>query len=138
MSKWSVLIAIGLATLSITGCGEDPAVVAARKAEVEAKAKLAEAEARAKKEEDDARKSVIASLKDPDSAKFGKFAIAGQKDGNPTACLAVNAKNSYGGYTGEQTAMLVKVSGEWQVITIGMKVGPKTVGFDECLTLLKS
>jgi len=52
-------------------------------------------------------------LKDPDSAKFGEVVIVdlNEKDGrgNPmkTACVTVNAKNSYGGYNGDKQAMLV-------------------------------
>ena len=37
-------------------------------------------------------------LKDPDSAKFGKLVVIDSK----MACLPVNARNSYGGYTGER------------------------------------
>jgi hypothetical protein len=43
-----------------------------------------------------AEKAVLASLRDPDSAKFGKFTLVGQD----RACLTVNARNSVGGYTG--------------------------------------
>lgn len=42
--------------------------------------------------------AVLKTLKDPDSAKFG-YAYQG-KD-KFTLCGAVNAKNGYGGYTGE-------------------------------------
>ena len=52
------------------------------------------------------------SLKDPDSAKFGQFfeVDSGQ------ACIGVNAKNSYGGFTGEKFIKLRKSqSGEWMV-----------------------
>lgn len=40
-------------------------------------------------------------LKDPDSAKFGDI-IASLDDGDLFICGFVNAKNSYGGYTGMQ------------------------------------
>jgi hypothetical protein len=43
-------------------------------------------------------------LKDPESARFGRM-IAGQDDGGIFVCLMVNAKNSYGGYTGEKPMM---------------------------------
>lgn len=65
-------------------------------------------------EEPGARKAVLAHLKDPDSAKFGEFSLAG-KNG---ACLTVNAKNSMGGYTGDQQAALCKLAGKWVSITI--------------------
>lgn len=52
-------------------------------------------------------------LKDSDSAKFGDVAITdiNDKDGRgysmKVACVTVNSKNSYGGYTGDQQAMLI-------------------------------
>jgi len=62
-----------------------------------------------------AKKAVLGHLKDPDSAKFGKFSLAGTKG----ACLTVNAKNSMGGYTGDQQAFLLKDSEKgWIVIAI--------------------
>lgn len=66
-----------------------------------------------------ARKAVLKVLKDPDSAKFGQFKLAGPEGptGKQGACLVVNAKNSMGGYTGDQSAMLfrAKRDGEWEV-----------------------
>lgn len=42
-------------------------------------------------------------LKDPDSAKFARFAATREPgSGMITVCGYVNAKNSYGGYTGKQ------------------------------------
>ncbi len=58
--------------------------------------------------EKEAREIVLTILKDPDSAKFGKFTISGEK-----ACLTVNAKNSMGGYTGNQQAYFKKIQGKW-------------------------
>jgi hypothetical protein len=60
---------------------------------------------------------IAASLKDPDSARFsGKIVIVNGK----AACVEVNAKNSFGGYTGFQQAMLVKFSGSsvWTFISV--------------------
>ena len=59
--------------------------------------------------ESDARSAVLAGLKDPDSAKFAKFTEINEK----LACLTVNAKNSMGGYTGDQQAYLKKINGKW-------------------------
>jgi hypothetical protein len=42
------------------------------------------------------------ALKDPESARFGVIAGAQTPDGNISVCGMVNAKNSFGGYTGEQ------------------------------------
>ena len=67
-----------------------------------------------------AQKAVLGSLKDPASAKFGKFSPVGKK----WACLTVNAKNSMGGYTGDQQAYLLK-EGEnsWFVIDLDPRFG---------------
>jgi hypothetical protein len=45
------------------------------------------------------------SLKDPDSAKFGQHIVE-----KTHACVVVNAKNGYGGYTGDKTAWLSRAS----------------------------
>ena len=59
-----------------------------------------------------AHKAALERLKDPDSARFGKFTVS--KDGKK-ACLGVNAKNSYGGYTGEHQVVLSKnSSAQWE------------------------
>ncbi len=61
------------------------------------------------------KKAVRAKLKDPDSAKFGNEIIVQTR-----ACISVNAKNSYGGYTGESIAHLKKNVGSdtWYVETV--------------------
>lgn len=64
--------------------------------------------------ESDAQKAVRNSLKDPDSAKFGQYTLVNSEH----ACLTVNARNSFGGYTGDQQATLVKIEKEWMVINI--------------------
>ncbi len=55
---------------------------------------------------------VLKGLKDPDSAKFGEFTRVSED----SACLGINARNSYGGYTGEQQALLFKLEGKWEII----------------------
>ncbi len=79
-------------------------------------------------DESAAKKAVLGNLKDPDSAKFGKFSLAGAKG----ACLTVNAKNSMGGYTGDQQAYLLK-DGEkgWIVIAID-----KDLSHEKCIEVL--
>lgn len=62
--------------------------------------------------ESDAKKAALGSLKDPDSAKFGKFTQVNDH----RACLTVNARNSMGGYTGDQQAFLLKVKDKWEVM----------------------
>jgi hypothetical protein len=61
----------------------------------------------------DAKKAVLGKLKDPESAKFGKFTQVDDK----RACFAVNARNSMGGYTGEQQAVLLKDDNGWSVLS---------------------
>jgi hypothetical protein len=58
-------------------------------------------------------KVVRDGLKDPDSAKFGEYYFnAKTKKG----CLEVNAKNSMGGYTGNQLAYVKKTDAGWESI----------------------
>ena len=64
-------------------------------------------------DESAAKKAVLESLKDPDSAKFGEF----HKVGDEGACFAVNAKNSMGGYTGTKFMIMAKIDGKWEAVT---------------------
>lgn len=61
--------------------------------------------------------AVRKSLKDPESAEFGAFDISIEKDNKKWACLTVNARNSFGGYTGDQEAMLTQENGKWEVVS---------------------
>ena len=45
------------------------------------------------------------SLKDPNSAMFGPMAAAQEDEKNTWVCGYVNARNSYGGYTGDKPFM---------------------------------
>lgn len=47
-------------------------------------------------------KAVRATLKDPDSAKFGDIRAGVSGTGSTNVCGLVNAKNSFGGYVGQQ------------------------------------
>jgi|GEM_PF-3527733 hypothetical protein len=44
-------------------------------------------------------------LKDPESARFGEIAAGIDDKGDTIACVHVNAKNGFGGYTGMKTYM---------------------------------
>lgn len=46
------------------------------------------------------REGVVKVLKDPESARFGNMYGSQRADGTIAVCGYVNAKNSYGGYTG--------------------------------------
>lgn len=60
------------------------------------------------------KKAVRAELKDPDSAKFKDELVVRTR-----ACISVNAKNSYGGYTGATIAHLQNLgSDNWYVETL--------------------
>jgi len=48
----------------------------------------------------DARRAIIRTLKDPDSARFGRIFEGREVVGKTTICGEVNAKNGFGGYTG--------------------------------------
>lgn len=41
-------------------------------------------------------------MKDPESARFGRMLAGTDSKGGISVCLMVNAKNSYGGYSGEK------------------------------------
>ncbi len=56
------------------------------------------------------KKVTLQNLKDPESAKFGEVKIIN----NRLACLTVNAKNSMGGFSGNQQAFLRKEGGKWE------------------------
>lgn len=62
-----------------------------------------------------AHQAVKQILKDPSSASFGKLTRLDDKH----ACLTVNAKNSFGGYSGGQEAWLAKANGKWVAFHIG-------------------
>lgn len=76
--------------------------------------------------ESDTKKAVLGSLKDPDSAKFGKFTQIDER----TGCLTVNARNSMGGYTGDQQAALIKVGDEWEFVM-------SNVSHNDCIETIK-
>ncbi len=77
--------------------------------------------------ESEAKKAVLGSLKDPDSAKFGKFTQVNEN----RACFTVNARNSMGGYTGDQQAQLMKIENAWVVI------GIDELSHDTCIDFMK-
>lgn len=104
------LVAVGLVVIGAWLAPELTPQQKAERAQARAEEKAAdeklEADKAARRAEDDkkyaaiaaAKKAVIARLKDPDSAKFGK--VVYRPDG--VVCGYVNAKNSFGGYTGEK------------------------------------
>jgi len=62
---------------------------------------------------------VRGALKDPESARFGSIVAGTDTKGVVIACGWVNAKNSFGGYTGEKPFMGVLTSGGFAPVAIG-------------------
>lgn len=75
----------------------------------------------------EAERAILTRLKDPDSAKFGKFTKVDAEN----ACYTVNARNSYGGYVGDKEAVLLKVADKWKVVDF------IDISHDSCIKLLK-
>jgi hypothetical protein len=76
--------------------------------------------------------AVLDVLVEPDSAQFGKFTvIPGGNINIKMACLTVNSKNRFGGYTGKQQAALHKEKGTWKVMSMF------EITHRECITTLK-
>lgn len=98
----SILLLL-ICVFGLTGCGKSEAEI---KQEQEAEKQEQEAE-----EELRVQATVRGVLKDPDSAKFGRFIVFKPE----SACIAVNSRNSFGGYTGEKYVSLKKREGggEW-------------------------
>ncbi|MFI8480655.1 hypothetical protein ACIGCM_08805 [Pseudomonas sp. NPDC078700] len=53
-------------------------------------------------EQENAKATVVSKLKDPESARFGEIWAMQGTNGKRSVCGYVNAKNSYGGYTGQK------------------------------------
>lgn len=79
-----------------------------------------------------AKREILDRLKDPDSARFGEFT---ESEDGTKACFGVNAKNTYGGYTGEQQVVLIKDSKtkEWDWVTEF-----ETFSHEECVKYLNA
>jgi len=74
------------------------------------------------------KKEIEGYLKDPRSAIYGDmFSFTSPITGKEQICVYVNAKNSYGGYTGEKA--FLKSGGTW---IIGLKL-VREVGERSCL-----
>lgn len=64
---------------------------------------------------DSAKAAVARSLKDPESARFADLRIGRTANGEPVVCGTVNAKNSYGGYTGAAPFFYTQ-DGEFRIV----------------------
>lgn len=70
--------------------------------------------------------AVQQSLIDPESARFGDILVLPNK----YACVAVNSKNRFGGYTGFQMVFAGVMEGSWQFLTT------QNVTFEKCTSVL--
>lgn len=115
-----------IAMLALGGCASGSDVVApptvaklelppSDKKEIYTKYTLSDLEKKA------VQKGVVQQLKDPDSARFGDIAAVKSSAGTITVCGWVNAKNSYGGYTGDKPFL-------GAIIGSGAKLGFYVVG----------
>lgn len=73
------------------------------------------------------RAAVREVLNDPESGRFGALSLVR----SDRACQTVNAKNKFGGYTGDQQAMVLKLEGRWYALHVA------DVSHDQCLTVVK-
>ena len=62
-----------------------------------------------------AEDAVRTILKDPESARFGEIYY---NEFTKKGCLTVNAKNSIGGYTGDQQAFIRRTEQGWEATSI--------------------
>ena len=79
-----------------------------------------------KSEQSMLKQAVRQNLKDPDSAKFGSytaFSFIEKGDKQIAVCGYVNAKNSYGGYGGEQAYIALKAGSDFAVAGPGKFYG---------------
>lgn len=77
---------------------------------------------------------VRSSLKDPGSAQFGDYVAGLNSKNGIVVCGWVNAKNSYGGYTGKQPylALYLPDNGKFYVQKIGSAPAEQTAVLSVC------
>lgn len=63
------------------------------------------------------------ALKDPDSAKFSSLTGSVSETGTVAACGLVNAKNSFGGYTGKAPFMGLIMVGTYETKFVVVSMG---------------
>ena len=79
------------------------------------------------KTETEVKNAVLEGLKDPESAKFGAFKLVGSEG----ACLVVNARNSFGGYGGDKQALVMKLQGQWVLVST------ESVSQEQCVDIVQ-
>lgn len=71
--------------------------------------------------------AIRARLKDPASAQFGAITVVAPN----RACQTVNARNGFGGYTGDKQAFVMKLDGNWHALKI------EEVSHSNCVAIMK-
>ena len=112
--KYPLLFIPTLVAISLAGCVSQPQRPAAtnrpaveRPAATNLPAVVWTKDAATIDEIDEAKKAVINQLKDPESARFGEIWALSGSNGKRSLCGYVNAKNSYGGYTGRKIFTII-------------------------------
>jgi hypothetical protein len=105
-------LALALLTVILPGCASSPPPLSSFLTELKP-ATLVPAE------KAEAEQAVTASLKDPESARFGPVVGAVDVAGVKYACDTVNAKNGMGGYTGQQMYAVKWTGPKAEVLSIG-------------------
>ena len=67
-------------------------------------------------------------MKDPESAKFGAVTAVRGTDGTVAVCMLVNARNGFGGYTGNQFMVGVLNNGSFAVTENATLQGIRLLG----------
>lgn len=81
---------------------------------------------------DNVKLGVSALLRDPPSAVFGRIAAARAADGTTYVCGLVNAKNGFGGYTGEVPFAGTLAADRFQLVAMGGTANETWVASDMC------
>ena len=100
MVKYRTLVLLGICSVASTGCVAQP-TVSSRPAVTWTMDSATASEKRMAKE------MVTSQLKDPESARFGEIWALKGSNGHKCVCGYVNAKNSFGGYTGKKMFTLL-------------------------------
>jgi hypothetical protein len=66
---------------------------------------------------------VLNNLEEPALAKIGEYTAVGKK----FACITVNASNSFGGYIGDQEAVVTRIDDLW------IYIGLKDISHESCI-----
>ncbi len=123
MWRFAVLLT---AAASIVACATSGAPPFIQKIEAGPRYSLTDAEMNAIK----AR--IIPTLKDPDSARFSPPVASQQPDGSVLVCGSVNAKNSFGGYTGMKPYYAWLKNGQIEKITMSEELERLRISLHPC------